>query len=493
MVYYRKYRPQKISELDSQDLRERLFSIFSKDLNVHAFLFTGSKGLGKTSTARIIAKTINCEKNQELRIKNNEKEKKHDLGSIEPCNKCVQCTSITNGSNLDVLEIDGASNRGIDEIRDLREKIRLSPVSAIKKVYIIDEVHMLTTEAFNALLKTLEEPPSHALFILCTTEFHKVPETIISRCFHIPFKKAGKEELIHSLSRIVKVENLKVDSEVLEHIAKLADGGFRDATKILEELVLLSKGEPITNELVENKYQISNTKTQISKMIEQLSENDTKGALRVVSEVINQGTDMKYFIEQMINELHEELLIKVGIEKDSRLINPSLRGEHDSKLTIEDIKKLVELLTKAHSELKYAILPQLPLELVIIEYTLNTSTPNVDIADRNTEKRKNEIQTDSMSSSTQLSDKKTEVKVEDNKSLDTWQELLKRVKVYNHSIAGVLRGCLLKKHDDNEAVLETSYKFHKDKLEDNKTLDLLEKVWREMTGKEVKFVIELKK
>ena len=166
MVFYRKYRPQKIDELDNEVVRQSLYSIFSKDNYPHAFLFTGPKGLGKTSAARIVAKVINCEKHKGLKGVRSEKE-------IEPDNKCEQCLSITNGNNFDVLEVDGASNRGIDEIRDLREKIKLAPFKAVKKIYIIDEVHMLTTEAFNALLKTLEEPPSHAVFILCTTEAQK--------------------------------------------------------------------------------------------------------------------------------------------------------------------------------------------------------------------------------------------------------------------------------------------------------------------------------
>src|SRR3989344_1947762 len=169
MVFYRKYRPQTIEELDSRQVRDKLTSVLSKDSGFHALLFTGPKGLGKTSAARIVAKAVNCEK-----INDYSKGKKLK-GTLEPCNKCSACTSITNGTNMDVLEIDGASNRGIDEIRDLREKIKLSPAYALKKVYIIDEVHMLTTEAFNALLKTLEEPPNHVIFILCTTEPHKVP------------------------------------------------------------------------------------------------------------------------------------------------------------------------------------------------------------------------------------------------------------------------------------------------------------------------------
>ena len=200
MVFYLKYRPQKIEDLDSLEVKERLSKVLSSKSLPHAFLFTGPKGLGKTSTARIVAKSINCEKK--------------GTGS-EPCNKCESCKSITDGTNLDVIEIDGASNRGIDEIRDLREKIRLTPASSPKKIYIIDEVHMLTTEAFNALLKTLEEPPAHVVFILCTTEPQKVPPTIISRCFHVIFKRASETELMSSFNRIVKGEGLNIDKEAL--------------------------------------------------------------------------------------------------------------------------------------------------------------------------------------------------------------------------------------------------------------------------------------
>src|ERR1035437_6549591 len=243
MVFYRKYRPQKIEDLDNESVRKTLYSIFSKGDFSHAFLFTGPKGLGKTSTARIVAKVINCEKHIGLKGQRSEKE-------IEPCNKCEQCLSISNGNNLDVLEIDGASNRGIDEIRDLKEKINLAPFKASKKIYIIDEVHMLTTEAFNALLKTLEEPPSHAVFILCTTEQHKVPATIASRCSKINFTRATEEEFVRSLQRVVKAEELKADKEALLEIAKLSDGSFRDGVKLLEEVAIFAgRSEEHTSEL----------------------------------------------------------------------------------------------------------------------------------------------------------------------------------------------------------------------------------------------------
>src|SRR3990172_7009591 len=261
MVFYRTYRPQKISELDSQSVRESLFALFAKGFDVpHAFLFSGPKGLGKTSAARIVAKVINCEKHEKL------KKGKLTEAEIEPDNKCWQCTSITAGTNFDILEIDGASNRGIDEIRDLKEKINLLPAKAFRKVYIIDEVHMLTTEAFNALLKTLEEPPSHAVFILCTTEPQKVPSTIASRCFRVNFTKATEEELVRSMQRIVKGEGIK-------------------------------------------KYKTLGIGENVSEMLNAFSQKDVKKGLLLSRQLALQGMDFKFFIEQLISRLHLMLLI----------------------------------------------------------------------------------------------------------------------------------------------------------------------------------------
>jgi DNA polymerase III subunit gamma/tau len=349
MVFYRKYRPQKIDELDSTLIREKLSSILLKD-SFHAFLFTGPKGLGKTSTARIVAKVLNCE----TRKKN----------EVEPCNKCYQCTSITNGTNIDVLEIDAASNRGIDEIRDLREKIKLSTAAAKKKVYIIDEVHMLTSEAFNALLKTLEEPPSHVVFILCTTEPQKVPATIASRCLHIPFTFATKEELVRSLKRIVSKEKINIEPDALERVASLSDGSFRDAAKILEEIVSQTGNRKITGQTVEDKYQISNIQYQINQLLESLLDKDTKKGLKLAQDLTEQGIEMKYFLEQVVNALHSLMLAKVGISE------AKLNGQLSEKLTLEEIKKLLSLFSRANVQLKYAVLPQLPLELAIIEWSV---------------------------------------------------------------------------------------------------------------------------
>lgn len=492
MVFYRKYRPQNIKDLDSKEIRDKLSSILKSDSIPHAFLFTGSKGLGKTSTARIVAKVVNCER----LLTRNKKQKTDD---IEPCNICAQCISITKGTNLDVLEIDGASNRGIDEIRDLREKIRLAPVSSAKKVYIIDEVHMLTTEAFNALLKTLEEPPPHALFILCTTEAHKVPSTIVSRCFQLIFTKATEEELVHSLKRLVKAEKIDISEEGIHIIAQRSDGGFREAAKILEEVVAISDGKKITEEILEEKYHTVYISDYIEKTIQALSVKDTKKSLEIIAVLMKEGIDIKFFLEQLIENLHTLLLSKVGIQ------NIQFKNQ-DIKLSIEDIKTLVELFSKAYGELKYAVLPQLPLEIAIIEWSLIdiAGRPSHVARDAQKSEQLNNITIPSLSEGGHQESEKTSKSSAPafssrasgqpsssptNNSL--LSQLIQAIKPQNYSIAGVLRGCRVKEQGEKKFILETSYKFHKDKLTEQKTVKLIEDALKEITQKKVEFSVSL--
>lgn len=491
MVFYRKYRPQTIEELDSKEVREKLHNALKSSSVSHAFLFTGPKGLGKTSAARIVAKVLNCEKKTK---------------GIEPCNKCEQCISITNGTNMDILEIDGASNRGIDEIRDLREKIKLSPMSARKKVYIIDEVHMLTTEAFNALLKTLEEPPAHVVFILCTTEPHKVPGTILSRCLRIQFKKATEEELIRSFERIIKNEKLKAEKDALRLIANLSDGSFRDGVKILEEIVSLAKDKEITKELVEKNYSIASIQYRIAQVIKFLEDKDTKSGLGIVAKLTSEGVEMGYFMQGLIETLHNSLLLKVGVESAAE--NSALTIDN-LKLEIFEIKKLIELLAKAKNELKYAVLPQIPLELVIVEWGIKPAFeekssvpldrgPAASFPPANAPSASSVRVVGSPSSGVTPSAQKETINVtqqdiakySENDAL--WTALIDKVKTYNHSIAGVLRGCSIKNYDGKKLLLQTNFKFHKDKLSEVKTRQILENALKEVTKKNIKIEIILR-
>jgi len=452
MVFYLKYRPQKISELDSSELVDKLTNLLKGNLpdNIpHAFLFTGPKGLGKTSTARILAKAINC-----TNRKPNE---------IEPCNKCESCVSINNGSNLDVLEIDGASNRGIDEIRDLREKIRLSPVASLKKIYIIDEVHMLTTEAFNALLKTLEEPPAHAFFVLCTTEVQKVPETILSRCTNIKFVKASLLDFTSSFGRIAKGEDLKIDKEALAQIARLSDGSFRDGAKILEELSTASKN--ITLELIEEKYKTQSIDKSVLDLIESFKNKDSKIGIKIVSDLASENADFKIIVESLIDALHKNLLAQI-------------EGEKSSSLGLLETKKLIEMLVKTHTSIKYAVLPQLPLELTIIEWASLSDAPIESKAEVKESIKAQETIKKPLPKSGEF----------DN----ILESLIEEIKKENFSIAGVLRGCKLERSTGDELVLSTSFKFHKERLGEVKIIKLLEEEIEKITGKKIKFSVELK-
>lgn len=470
MVFYRKYRPQKISELDSKDLRDSLYSIFSKGFDsAHAYLFSGPKGLGKTSAARIVAKVINCEKH--------EKNKKGKLteAEIEPDNKCWQCISITNGTNFDVLEIDGASNRGIDEIRDLREKINLLPTKARRKVYIIDEVHMLTTEAFNALLKTLEEPPLHAVFILCTTELHKVPQTVSSRCFRVDFKKATDEEIARSLTRIIKGEDIKVDKEAAVEIAKMSEGSFRDAAKIIEQLSLSFGKKTITRLMLEETFHTLGLAGAVDEFIDAVKTKNSKLGFETITKLVKQGTDFKFFIENLLNRFHLMLLGKLGVES----------AQVDNEFEVSEIKTILELLAKAHGETKYSVLPQLPLELMLVEWIESQGPSFAEASAGMPAARPSELKERSGVGS-------PSIRTTLPKNNDFYESFINQVKVQNHLIAGVLRSCEIEDTNEKDLKIVAISKFHKEKLEESKTLELLAEIAENLRGERVKIDIVLR-
>jgi len=472
MVFYRTYRPQTIGELDNSRLRERLHAVLLHKDVPHAFLFTGPKGLGKTSTARIVAKVLNCEHVQKG----------------EPCNRCLQCVSITNGTNIDVLEIDGASNRGIDEIRDLRERVKLAPSAAKKKIYIIDEVHMLTTEAFNALLKTIEEPPSHVVFIFCTTEPQKVPATIASRCFHIIFTLATDDELVHSLERIATKEHIAVQKDALKTIAHLAEGGFRDAAKILEEMVTLSPDREITKAFVEEKYHIFGVEKNVKEFLSYVIHKKNKEALLLIGTIAESGTDMKFFTSQLLHLLHELLLQSAGI------------GEASEEISLQDVSYLLRLFLESYSQMKFATIMQLPLEMAVVTWAQSQAADQKEAIDASKptmhtlikkqqhlkvknilypQKEKKSIPGNITATQSDIVSRPTD------EMIALMENIIHKVKLINASVAGVLRSCKVKRIEDGNIVFEAAYAFHKERLEDKKTCEIIEQVVKEITGKKL--------
>ncbi len=513
MVYYRKYRPQTIHDLDLDSVRERLTAILSAKELPHAFLFTGPKGLGKTSSARILAKAINCENKK----------------GIEPCNKCDNCTSITSGSNLDVLEIDAASNRGIDEIRDLREKIKFSPSSLSKKVYIIDEVHMLTTDAFNALLKTLEEPPSHAVFVLCTTEVEKVPATIASRTFHVQFGKPTETELTRSLERVVRGEKLDVEKDVLSNIFALSEGSFRDASKILEDISIASGDKKITRDILAATYKTAGIDSDVQGLLIALSKKELKGAMQIIDELAKRGADFKIVMEKIAEAIHGMLMLRSGLSGAEFNIE---------SFGASDLKTLLESVNDKYKNLKFAVLPQIPLELVAVGWCVGESIKNEVLSIKESSKSDSVSQPQKVEpANVQIPEKKMEapgekkdipaydpnaqkiqpVQVsavhkteaaaptipvkksdesalfrENGKSESFFAALLSALKEDNHSIAGILRGAHLVEIENGTARFETKYKFHKDKLSEPKTQTLLDLRASEILREPIRVVVELK-
>lgn len=465
MVFYLKYRPQTVEELDTTSIRQNLGAVLSSGKVPHAFLFTGPRGLGKTSAARIVAKSVNCLKGEKGKI----------------CGKCSACLSISEGRNLDVLEIDAASNRGIDEIRDLREKIKLAPSSLRFKVYIIDEVHMLTNEAFNALLKTLEEPPAHAIFVLCTTEAYKLPQTVISRCLRFDFKRASRDNLIRSLERIVKREKLKVEKGALEEITQGADGSFRDATKILEQVVL--SGKPINKEQIKEILgETQNLKPE--ELLKFLAQKDIRGAVLEINRLTEMGENLRVYTEKILALLHQILMSKVGVEGESG--KPELADLWEKK----EVVRVIELFSQACGDLKNAVIPQLPLELAVVEYCEQGEV----ISDSPTTGPFG-LHPHPTSSPPPVADQQNPtIKASSHPASPVgeeisriWPKIIEATKEYNHTLAGVLRGCRPQKFDGKILTVETSYKFHTDKLNEPKIRELLGKVLVNVLGENVIF------
>ena len=364
---YRKYRPQTFAEVVGQNhIKTTLQNELEKDKIAHAYLFSGPRGLGKTTMARLFAKAVNC-----LTRKS---------GQSEPCNQCNSCQEVITGRSLDVIEIDAASHTGVDNVREnIIENSRFTPTSRKFKVFIIDEVHMLSTSAFNALLKTLEEPPEHAIFILATTEIHKVPETIVSRCQHFDFRKVSSEEVIKRLAGIISKEGKKVDKQVVESIAYIGQGCLRDAESLLGQILSLSDKE-ITLEQAELVLPRSQFDSAL-KFVNLLIKKDSAAAISLINGLVEDGVDLEKFTSDLIEVLRKIMLVKVSASLIAFSTNLGKDLEKQLSKLAEDIElnllvRALEIFISKRQEIKYAAIPQLPLELAVVEIVGDESSNN---------------------------------------------------------------------------------------------------------------------
>ncbi|OGD96226.1 DNA polymerase III, subunit gamma and tau [Candidatus Curtissbacteria bacterium RIFCSPHIGHO2_12_FULL_38_9b] len=510
MVLYRKYRPQNFSELIGQDhIVNTLLDQLQSGRISHGYLFSGPKGTGKTSTARILAKAVNCQRKQ--LTKTGQRSNVHGQMSFsEPCNKCTSCLAITDGSHLDLIEIDAASNRNIDDIRDLKEKIKLSAVSSRYKVYIIDEVHMLHVFSFNALLKTLEEPPSHAIFILCTTEISKLPKTIISRVQKFAFRRASDETLKIAVEKIAKRENIIIDKDATEAIVKASDGSFRDAISLLDQLS--TSGQKIGKHNVEI-LTVASDWERLYVFVEALAQGKAKDAIIIIEDICKAQADISFFLKEIILFLEKLLFIKIGFENEFLELEKdqiNKLAELAKKFTFLQVQDLLKSFLISENDIRMYPLPQIPLVLAVCKYCMNSENnfyeglqkePSEIIDNFKKSNKKIELEEKNPVSSKQVQLGKQPHPKSSKKSSNTnlsipkfekhWKEYLDKIRSINSQVMAILRSANIVKFEGNVLTLMVYYKFHKDKLEEPKISTMLHGALEDIIGKSVRVVFVL--
>lgn len=493
---YRKWRPQTFEDIIGQKhITQTLINAISLNRISHAYIFSGPRGVGKTTTARILAKSLNCLKGP----------------TPHPCNKCERCIRITNGYSMDVVEIDGASNRGIDDIRDLRNKVKFVPAEGKYKVYIIDEVHMLTTEAFNALLKTLEEPPSHVIFIFATTNPHKIPSTILSRCQWFNFRRISLEDIVAKLKMIVKDEKLKIDDKALNIIARSSTGSMRDAESALDQIIAYC-GKDIISQSVREVLGIIEEEV-FFEFTEAIIKNDTLKGIELVNRTSDLGGDASQFVKNLMEYVHNLSIAKVcqkeilnlqGIftEDRERLLKQS------KTIKLEKLFNIVDYLAETERKMRYTRHPWILLEMLVIKFTAGENYPLKEAEEEKDEhfidfsakkdvsisSKKNAETREEVPPKKKIQDK---IKSKEGSSVKTkespinleltqaWPTILDRIKKTKMAVYSFIIANNLITIENNKLIIgfDKEYTFHKESLEKKNNKILLQELIKEETGR----------
>jgi len=477
-VFHLKYRPKKISELDLVDVADTLRDFLKAKDIPQSFLFSGPKGSGKTSAARILARAINCE----------------DRNDGEPCNNCDNCKEILNGRSIDIIEMDAASNRGIEDVRGLKDKAYLSPSQLKYKVFIIDEVHMMTRDAFNALLKLIEEPPSHTIFILCTTDVSKIPDTVMSRLVRVDFRKGDKKALRKSLEKILDGEKIDLDEKTIEYILDKSDGSFRNLQKNFNELIL-SLGKKISFEQVDNFYLNKSGNYNEVEFEKDLFSKDTKKILEKLEKMAVDGVDFVVFRQRLLEYFLDKVLLNFGVGVGEK-----------SEFDLNNLELWVNFLLRASKQEKETEIDQLPLELAVIDFVNGFKEPvlkqkkeeedsnlvNSEEVKKVLKPKKNKVEETKDTDLVEISNESNSLVLEVtgidlDKIVQSWGNVLLAIKPVNRSVEAFLRASRPIKFLGRKLVLEVFYPFHKDRLEEPKNKKIVEEGLFRVLGVELIF------
>ncbi|MBM7582773.1 DNA polymerase-3 subunit gamma/tau [Caldicoprobacter guelmensis] len=495
---YRQWRPETFDEVVGQDATIRILKNQIKSNRIaHAYLFCGSRGTGKTSTAKVFAKAVNC------------------LNPIDgnPCLKCETCLKLSTDSNMDIIEIDAASNNGVDEIRELRDKVKYPPVVGRYKVYIIDEVHMLSTGAFNALLKTLEEPPAHIIFILATTEPHRMPATILSRCQRFNFKRISNKSIVSRLAEIAKRTGVQVESEALYTIARWAEGSMRDALSLLDQCIGFC-GDVVTNEDV---LAVVGTADQgfVFAVAENIIEGNVSELFYQVEQLINDGRDVSVFLKDLINHMRNLLVIKV-CNDGAQLLDAGedtfkAYREQAQKASQERLTRAIDILCSAESEMRWSSQPRVSLEMALVKICRPEQEVTLDALLDRVAKLEQQIAGGVEFKQTSLHSKKgaltadksqaaEEKKVVEKKEIDKgddgdesatahiWEKALEIIKKERIALYGFLKDCRFVLDGKDKALLSFSadQQFFMESINREENRSFIEKVIEMVIGRQVK-------